>query len=56
MGWSLFNKFKSVSVGGKRGGGYNITTGAISHPTKGSGLKSPKVKGKSSISKTPKKK
>jgi hypothetical protein len=38
--------FKSVKLGGKRGGSYDLSTGVIVHPPKGSGKKSPKVTSK----------
>jgi hypothetical protein len=38
--------FKSLQIGGKRSGEYNMDTGKIVHPRKGSGKKSPKVKGR----------
>lgn len=34
---------KSITVGGKHGGNYNVSTGVVTHPPKGSGKKSPKV-------------
>jgi len=43
--------FKSVTVGGKRGGSYNLSNGTIVHPTKQSGKKSPKVKSKTKVTK-----
>lgn len=41
--------------GGSGGGGYNISTGAITHPPRGTG-KSPKVTSTTRVTKPPKKK
>jgi hypothetical protein len=41
--------FKSVEIGGKRKGSYDLTNGTIVHPPKGQ--KGPKVKGKTQITK-----
>jgi hypothetical protein len=43
---SWITKMVSVTIGGKRSGSYNISTGVIKHPPYGSGKKSPKVKSK----------
>lgn len=42
---------KSVEIGGKRGGSYNIDTGVIKHPSSKSGKKSPKVTSKTKTTK-----
>lgn len=48
--WSFI--FKSVEIGGDRGGEYNLSTGKIVHPPKGSGKKSPKVKSRTEVKRT----
>lgn len=44
MGWISKILFKSVEIGGDRQGSYDMSTGVIKHPPKGT--KGPKVKGK----------
>jgi len=44
VGWITKFIFKSVEVGGKRQGSYDLSTGVIKHPPKGT--KGPKVKAK----------
>lgn len=54
MGWISEIFFKSVEIGGKRQGSYDMSTGTIKHPPKGT--KGPKVKGKTQTRKADKNK
>jgi hypothetical protein len=44
--WTYVLKSLTTRGKGKGGGGYNLSTGAVSHPPYGSGKKAPKIKTK----------